>query len=45
MSRGIKNASITRENSYILTAGDTIGKTGSTNMIKVITSEDMQLFK
>ena len=45
MSRGLKNASITRENSYILTAGDTIGKTGSTNMIKVITSEDMQLFK
>ena len=45
MSRGLKNASIARENSYILTAGDTIGKTGSTNMIKVITSEDMQLFK
>ena len=45
MSRGLKNASIKRENSYILTAGETVGKTGSTNMIKVITSEDMQLFK
>ena len=45
MSRGLKNGSIKRENNYILTAGDPVGKAGSTNMIKVITSEDMQLFK
>jgi len=44
MSRGLKDGSIKREHNYILTAGDPIGKAGSTNMIKVITSEDMQLF-
>jgi len=44
MSRGLKNGSVSRENSYILTAGDPIGKAGTTNMIRVISKEDMQLF-
>jgi len=42
MSRGLQEGSIKKENSYILTAGDPIGKAGSTNMIRVISSEDMQ---
>jgi len=45
MSKGLENGSIRRENSYILTAGDPIGRVGSTNLIKVISSEDMQVFK
>ena len=44
MKRGLKNGYMKRENSYVLTAGDPIGKAGSTNMIRVITSEDMQFF-
>ncbi|CAI6151918.1 MAG: Pyruvate kinase [uncultured Sulfurimonas sp.] len=44
MKRGLKEGSIKKENSYILTAGDPIGKAGSTNMIRVISSEDMKEF-
>ncbi|MDQ7043881.1 MAG: pyruvate kinase [Sulfurimonas sp.] len=44
MRRGLKEGSINKENSYILTAGDPIGKAGSTNMIRVISSEDMKEF-
>ena len=45
MKRGLNEGSIQRENSYVLTAGDPIGKAGSTNMIRVITKEDMKFFK
>lgn len=41
MEKGLKNGSIKKKYSYILTAGDPIGKTGSTNMIRVISREDM----
>ena len=41
MMRGLQNGSIKKSNSYILTAGDPIGKTGSTNMIRVISPADM----
>jgi pyruvate kinase len=44
MKRGLENGSIKRENSYILTAGDPIGKAGTTNMIRVISSEDMKFY-
>jgi pyruvate kinase len=44
MKRGLEEGSIKKENSYILTAGDPIGKAGSTNMIRVISSEDMKEF-
>jgi len=44
IKRGLKEGSIKKENSYILTAGDPIGKAGSTNMIRVITSEDIKEF-
>jgi pyruvate kinase len=44
MQRGLANGSIKREYSYILTAGDPIGKAGTTNMIRVISSEDMKFF-
>jgi len=44
MKRGLKNGSIKKENSYILTAGDPIGKAGTTNMIRVISQENMQFF-
>ncbi|MDF1882527.1 pyruvate kinase [Sulfurimonas sp. SAG-AH-194-C21] len=44
MKRGLQEGSIKKENSYILTAGDPIGKAGSTNMIRVILSADMQHF-
>ncbi len=44
MRRGLKEGSIKKENSYILTAGDPIGKAGSTNMIRVISSEDIKEF-
>ncbi|MDF1877270.1 pyruvate kinase [Sulfurimonas sp. SAG-AH-194-L11] len=44
MKRGLKEGSIKKEHSYILTAGDPIGKAGSTNMIRVISSADMQHF-
>ncbi len=44
IKRGLKEGSIKKENAYILTAGDPIGKAGSTNMIRVITSEDMKEF-
>ena len=42
--RGLEDGSISRENSYVLTAGDPIGKAGTTNMIRVLSKEDMQLF-
>ncbi|MDF1878721.1 pyruvate kinase [Sulfurimonas sp. SAG-AH-194-C20] len=44
MKRGLDEGSIKKENAYILTAGDPIGKAGSTNMIRVITCEDMKEF-
>ena len=44
MRRGIEEGSLKRKHNYILTAGDPIGKAGSTNMIRVITQEDMQFF-
>ncbi|RUM62872.1 MAG: hypothetical protein DSZ04_06950 [Sulfurimonas sp.] len=44
MRRGLKEGSIKKENSYILTAGDPIGKAGSTNMIRVISSEAIKEF-
>jgi len=44
MKRGLQEGSVQRENSYILTAGDPIGKAGTTNLIRVISSEDMQHF-
>jgi len=44
MKRGLKEGSLKQEYSYILTAGDPIGKAGSTNLIRVISSEDMKEF-
>ncbi len=44
MKKGLENGSIKRENSYVLTAGDSIGKAGTTNLIRVISQEDMQDF-
>ena len=44
MKRGLEEGSIERENSYIMTAGDPIGKAGTTNLIRVISSDDMQHF-
>lgn len=41
MIRGLKSGAIKKTYSYILTAGDPIGKTGSTNMIRVISQDDM----
>ncbi|QSZ41418.1 pyruvate kinase [Sulfurimonas aquatica] len=44
MVRGLENGSIKKKYSYILTAGDPIGKVGSTNMIRVISQEDMYAY-
>jgi len=44
VKRGLKEGTLNKENSYILTAGDPIGKAGSTNLIRIISSEDMLEF-
>ncbi|MEA2072441.1 MAG: pyruvate kinase [Campylobacterota bacterium] len=44
MKKGLQDGLLQRERNYILTAGHPIGKAGSTNMIRVITSEDMKLY-
>jgi pyruvate kinase len=44
VKRGLKEGSLNKNSSYILTAGDPIGKAGSTNLIRVISSEDMLEF-
>ncbi|MEA1983350.1 MAG: pyruvate kinase [Campylobacterota bacterium] len=44
MKKGLEDGLIQRDSNYILTAGHPIGKAGSTNMIRVITSEDMNLY-
>lgn len=44
MKKGLDDNLINRESDYILIAGHPIGKAGSTNMIRVITSEDMSLY-
>jgi pyruvate kinase len=41
IKRGLEEGSLNKNSSYILTAGDPIGKAGSTNLIRVISSEDM----
>jgi len=44
VKQGLKEGTLKKENSYILTAGDPIGKAGSTNLIRIISSVDMQEF-
>ena len=44
LSSGIKRGVIHLEKSYILTAGDAVGKEGSTNMIRLLKKDEMEFF-
>ena len=44
MKQGLQEGSIKRKHNYVLTAGAPIGQAGSTNLIRLISSEDMKFF-
>lgn len=45
MDQGMKRGVLNKESSYILTAGDPVGVSGSTNMIRIITAYEMEYFR
>ncbi len=45
MERGLREGILDRDKSYILTAGDPTGVTGSTNMIRVLRKSEMEFFR
>lgn len=45
MQRGLGEGILSRDESYILTAGDPTGVTGSTNMIRVLREYEMEFFR
>jgi pyruvate kinase len=45
MQKGLKDNVLSYEKSYILTAGDPIGVTGSTNTIRLMREKEMRFFK
>jgi len=45
MDQGIKRGVLDMESRYILTAGDPVGVSGSTNMIRIITAHEMEYFR
>ncbi len=45
MDQGIKRGVLDTESLYILTAGDPVGVSGSTNMIRIITAHEMEYFR
>jgi pyruvate kinase len=45
MKRGLEEGILDRQKRYILTAGDPTGITGSTNMIRLLSGEEMEFFK
>ena len=44
MKQGTEKGVLDKEKSYILTAGDPVGIPGSTNLIRVITKNEMEFF-
>lgn len=44
MNQGLKRGVLDMESRYILTVGDPVGVSGSTNMIRIITAHEMEYF-
>lgn len=45
MQRGLEEEVLNRKESYILTAGDPVGVSGSTNMIRLLRETEMEFFR
>ncbi|MCW8820868.1 MAG: pyruvate kinase [Sulfurovum sp.] len=45
MDQGIKRGVLDMDSRYILTAGDPVGVSGSTNMIRIITAHEIEYFR
>jgi pyruvate kinase len=45
MKKGLKDNILNLNNSYILTAGDPIGVSGSTNTIRLLRKKEMEFFQ
>ena len=45
MKQGLRRNIVYLDKSYILTAGDPVGVTGSTNMIRILREDEMEFFK
>lgn len=45
MQKGLESEILNRKNSYILTAGDPIGVSGSTNVIRLLREKEMEFFR
>ena len=45
MHQGLDRKVLHLDKSYILTAGDPVGVTGSTNMIRILREYEMEFFK
>ncbi len=45
MQKGLDSKILNKKNSYILTAGDPVGVSGSTNMIRLLRENEMEFFR
>jgi len=45
MQKGLANGMLNKNNSYILTAGDPVGVSGSTNTIRLLRKNEMEFFR
>ncbi len=45
MDQGLQRGVLSKENSYILTAGDPVGMPGTTNLIRMVTGDEMEFFR
>lgn len=45
MDQGLKRGVLDMQSQYILTAGDPVGVSGSTNMVRIITAHEMEYFR
>ena len=45
MQKGLESKILDKKNSYILTAGDPVGVSGSTNMIRLLRENEMEFFR
>ena len=44
MDEGLKSGILNLNSSYVLTAGDQVGVSGTTNMIRIISTNEMEFF-
>ena len=45
MDEGLKSGILDLSSNYVLTAGDPVGVSGSTNMIRIISANEMEFFR